>query len=60
MGSRARSLVLRSLGYPVADKFAVEDSGGFRKLIVWLEDTKVRQRATNPAPPVRGGCGWKG
>ena len=52
--------MLRSLGYPVADKFAVEDSGGFRKLIVWLEDTKVRQRATNPAPPVRGGCGWKG
>jgi hypothetical protein len=40
-GSRARALNLRALGYPVADTFAVEDSGGFRKLIVWLEDTKV-------------------
>lgn len=41
-GSRARALNLRALGYPVADTFAVEDSGGFRKLIVWLEDTKIR------------------
>eukprot|EP00959_Pyramimonas_sp_CCMP1952_P420614 8810551-Pyramimonas_sp.AAC.1 len=41
MGSRMRKLYLRGLGYPAADTFAVEDTGKYRQLVVWLEDTKV-------------------
>eukprot|EP00976_Prorocentrum_cordatum_P108131 1194777-Prorocentrum_minimum.AAC.2 len=42
MGSRMRKLYLRGLGYPAADTFAVEDTGKYRQLVVWLEDTKIR------------------
>ena len=38
----SNAFLLRALGYPKADGFAIDDPAHFRALFVWLENTKIR------------------
>jgi len=53
MGTRTRSLILKSLGYPKADQFRIEDFGTYKGLVVWLEDMKIRFLKTEERTPLR-------
>lgn len=37
------TFLLKALGYPKADGFAIDDPSHFRAMLVWLENTKIRQ-----------------